>query len=43
MTTERTILEKATAAHVYFRQDRLWVERHSRQWYNLAAMALAKT
>jgi hypothetical protein len=39
MTAERTFWEKATAAHVYCRQERLRGERFSRHWYDLAALA----
>ncbi len=39
MAAERTFWEKATAAHVYCRQERLRGERYSRHWYDLAAMA----
>lgn len=39
MAAERTFWEKATAAHVYCRQERLRGERYSRHWYDLAALA----
>lgn len=39
MAAERTFWEKATATHVYSRQERLRGERYSRHWYDLAAMA----
>ena len=39
MTAERTFWEKAMAAHVYCRQERLRGERYSRHWYDLAALA----
>lgn len=39
MAAERSFWEKATAAHVYCRQERLRGERYSRHWYDLAALA----
>lgn len=39
LDAERTFWEKATAAHVYCRQERLRGERYSRHWYDLAALA----
>jgi hypothetical protein len=38
MTTARTFWEKATAAHVYCRQQALKQERFSRHWHDLAAI-----
>ncbi|OZI34524.1 hypothetical protein CAL29_13545 [Bordetella genomosp. 10] len=38
MNVVRTFWEKATAAHVYCKQNRLRGERYARHWYDLAAI-----
>ena len=38
MSAERTIWEKATAAHVFCLQGRLRGQRYSRHWFDLAAI-----